>query len=188
VPTRGELPQLMAEALGSVLGGSPAAQVVAQASDVDLSRARDRMKNLVEAVARWAEPMAWLMGGNGAVFKIMQLVTESIRPSDYPDMILAMLMMERILPPEFVLFLDTPLPDPPGLNDIRLAKRIQTEIPAAKDVVTPAALRALARGKEAAGHHRERIEDFAEAHRPEIDAVVEQEAASGLPGLPDGGS
>ncbi|HTC68553.1 MAG TPA: hypothetical protein VK662_03215, partial [Acidothermaceae bacterium] len=105
-----------------------------------------------------------------------------IRPTDYPDMILAMLLMERILPPEFAVLLDAPLPDPPGMDDIRLAQRIQAEIPAAKGVVTPGAMRALGRDKEAAGHHRERIRDFAEAHGPEIAAVVGQIVTGVAPG------
>jgi len=171
-PRLDDLADLVKQAATVTCSGTPAAEVVLGASDSDLVRARDRIRTMLEIMRSAAEPLAWLYGKGGSFFRLMSRLLDSLEPSSYPDLVGAMLILMTCMPTELLGVLDSAVPEPPLARELNLIMAIRDQVPGAKDVLTPMAIRAVLRDKEAASRHRPKIEQFVSDHSDEISEVV----------------
>lgn len=163
------------------LSGTSLVELIQQSSAEQLCEARDEFKVLLSSLTQWAEPMAWLFGKRGAVFRLLADMRSAVSPDDYPDIVCASLLIRRFVPAE-LRALVTAAP-PPMLGDIAAFKAVHDLVPGAERVVTPMAVRALLRGKEASGRYLPAVQTFFQEHEAEVRAVIDPElfADSGTP-------
>jgi len=165
----------MADSIGQLVAdritGIPSADMLAHTTDADLILARERARFLLATLGDLLAPLAWLYGKGGAAFRVMDRLLASLTPADYAGIVALMVLLGPAIPPAAKAALDAGS-EPPLAEDLRLVLAIRDKVPGAADVFTPMAVRALLRGKEAAGRYRPAIEEFVAAHRQEIDAAL----------------
>jgi hypothetical protein len=182
-PTLDEIATLLGHATATQMAGTPVASLIAQASDDDLIRARDRTRSMTTLLRNAAAPMAWLYGKSGSVFKMVDQMMESMTPQDYMGMVAMMVAYTPVMRPEVLAVLDTGT-QPPLAQELRQILAIREQVPGAAQILTPMAIRACLRDKEAARRYRPQIDHFAAEHREEIDSVLA--AMQSQPDEPDG--
>jgi hypothetical protein len=170
-PTLDDVAAMLGEAAAARIAGTPVATLIADASDGDLVAARDRTRAMVALLRNAAAPMAWLYGKSGSVFRMVDRLMDTMTPSDHLGMVAAMLAFTPFMRSEVLAVLDAGT-QPPLAQQLRQILAIRDQVPGATGVLTPMAIRALLRDKEAAGRYRPRIEEFLTEHREKIDAVL----------------
>ena len=170
-PTLDELTALLGQAVAARMAGPPMASLIEQASDEDLVRARDRTRSMTVLLRNAAAPMAWLYGKSGSVFKMVDRLMNNMTPQDNLGMVAMMLALTPFMRPEVLAMLDAGT-QPPLAQELRQILTIRDQVPGAAQVLTPMAIRACIREKEAARRYRPQIEQFFKAHRAEIDSVL----------------
>jgi hypothetical protein len=171
-PSVQDLPGLLVRAVVGCLAGRTAQEVVQQTSLEDLVEARDVLKALLRMLQTWAGPLAWLMGEQGAAFKLVSEMSSRLETQDLPGLLLAQLLLRPMLPAELVDALQAPIPTPPIVEELAIIQVVIQLVPGAADVWSPAALRALQRGGEAAKRRRARIDHFVTEHRDLVEKAV----------------
>ena len=162
---------LLGQAAAAQVTGTPVASLIAQASDDDLVRARDRTRAMAALLRNAAAPMAWLYGKSGSVFKMVDRLMDTMTPQDYLGMVAIMLAFTPFMRPEVLAVLDAGT-QPPLAQELRQILAIRDQVPGAEQVLTPMAVRACLRDKEAARRYRPQIDEFVADHREEIDSVL----------------
>jgi hypothetical protein len=170
-PSLDNIANLIAKAMAARLAGAPIASLIAQASDDDLILARDRSRSLLALLRNAAAPMAWLYGRSGSVFKMMDRLVDSLKPSDYSGIVAVMLTFAPMVRPEVLAAIDAGT-DPPLAHELRQILVIREQVEGAAKVLTPMAIRALLRDKEAAQRYRPWIDQFVADKREEIEAAL----------------
>ena len=170
-PSMEEIVPFLVPMFVNALANLDATKIVDELSMDDFRKTRDQIKGMLAFLQQWAEPMAWLWGSKGTLFRLLAEAPSFISTSDLPDLILTMAILQRVLPTELAAVGATPTP-PQRLLEIGALKAVHDQVPGADTVVTPAAIRALLRDKEAAGRYRPKIEAFLEEHRTEIAEIV----------------
>jgi hypothetical protein len=170
-PSLDDVATLLGQAVAGRMAGVPAASLIAQATDDDLVRARDRTRSMTALLENAAAPMAWLYGKSGSVFKMMDRLMDSLTPQDYLGMVAVMLAFTPFMRPEVLAVLDAGT-QPPLAQELRQILAIRDQVPGAAQVLTPMAIRALLRDKEAARRYRPPIDQFITDHREEINSVL----------------
>ena len=127
--------------LVGALSGVSALELVKESSIEELGATRDEANLLFDSVGRWAEPMAWLWGQRGDVFRLFAEIPKAISPADLPEVLLACLLVRRVVPSEIRALVLTP--PPPLLREIAALKAIHDRVPGADAVIKPMAVRAL---------------------------------------------
>jgi hypothetical protein len=176
-PSLDDLADLIAQAMAARLAGAPIASLISRASDEDLVLARDRSRSMLALLRTAAAPMAWLYGRSGSVFKMMDRLADSMTPSDYSGIVAVMLAFAPMIRPEVLAAIDAGT-DPSLAHELRQILIIREHVEGAAEVLTPMAIRALLRDKEAARRYRPRIDQFVADKREEIEAAV---AAAQIP-------
>ena len=171
-PSIDDVLELVLPILASSLSNLSAVELAKQATFDELCAARDEMKLILDSLRQWAEPMAWLWGRKGAFFQLLAELPKFISPADLPDLLFVGLMIRAVLPADIRAVVLTPKP-PQYLREIAAFKAIHDQVPGADTVLTPRAVRALLRDKEAAGRYRPKISDFMQQHEAEVRSVVE---------------
>ena len=170
-PTLDELTTLLGKAIAARMAGTPMASLIEQASDEDLVQARNRARSMAALLRNAAAPMAWLYGKSGSIFKMADRFMNAMTPEDYRGMVAMMLALSPSMRPEVLTMLDAGA-EPPLSQELRVILTIRDQVPGAAQVLTPMAIRACLRDKEAARRHRPQIEQFIEDHRAEIESVI----------------
>lgn len=170
-PSLDDLAALLGQAVATRMTGTPVADLIAQAPDDDLVRARDRTRSMVALLKDAAAPMAWLYGKSGAVFKMVDRQMERMTPQDYLGMVAMMVAFTPFVRPEVLAVLDVGT-EPPLAQELRQILAIRDQVPGASHVFTAMAVRACLRDKEAARRYRPRIERFVADHQAEISSVL----------------
>jgi hypothetical protein len=147
------------------------AALIGEASDYDLIRARDRSRSMLALMRSAAAPMAWLYGRSGSAFRILDRLIDGLAPSDYAGIVAAVLAFTPLIRPETLAAIDTGT-EPPLAHELRQILAIRDQVPGAADVLTPMAIRALLRDKEAARRYRPQITKFAKDHSEEVESVL----------------
>jgi hypothetical protein len=179
VPTLDEVAQRTIPLVGYLLAGTPAAQVVTDATDAELIAARDKAKYVLGLFRDWAGLLGWLFGRRGDAFRLFADVEQHLGPDELPGVIVAILMLERSLPPGSLQFLSDQPANPILLRQLQAVTALREQVPGAAEVFTPAAVRAVLRNKEAARRHSRNIEQFMDANRDEVGRVIESLNATG---------
>jgi hypothetical protein len=170
-PSLDDTMALIAQATTERVTGPAITQLIAHASTDDLLRARDRSRSLLTWMRANAGPMAWLYGQSGSLFRMIDRLANRMTPADYPGMVAVMLAFAPLVRPKVLAAIDAGT-EPPLAQELRLILAIRDKIPGAAQVLTPMAIRAVLRDKEAARHHRPKIEQFITEHRAEIESVL----------------
>ncbi len=170
-PSLEDLATLTGQALAARTRDSSVADLVVKASDDDLIRARDRSRSMLALMQSAAAPMAWLYGKSGSAFRFLDCMIDNLAPSDYAGIVAAMLTFAPLMRPETLAAIDSGT-EPPLAHELRQILAIRDQVPGAADVLTPPAIRALLRDKEAARRYRPGITKFFEDHSEEIQAVL----------------
>jgi hypothetical protein len=171
IPSLDDLADVLGRAMASRLAGDPLSDLIAQASETDLARARDRAK-LIMSLMEVAAPLAWLYGKAGMFFKLMERMTAALTPSDCAGLVVVALALSPYVRPDLLKAMDAGIEPPPIADELRKILIIRERVPGAAEVFTPMAVRALLRDKEAAGRYRPGIEQFIADHRDQIDAAL----------------
>jgi hypothetical protein len=171
VPSLDDLADLLGRAVASSLANTPLADVIAEASETDLIQARDRAK-LIVSLLEVAAPFAWLYGKAGAIFKLMERMSAAVTPSDYAGLVTAALVFSPYVRPDLLEAMDAGIKPPPLAEELRKILIIRERVPGAAKILTPQAVRALLRDKEAAKRYRPEIEQFIADHREEINKAL----------------
>jgi hypothetical protein len=172
LPTTGELANLIGDALAHALSGFDIVVAIQEASIDDLSTARDRAKSLLSMISTSARLLGWLFGRRGAVFEAAARMVEDLQPGDLPGLVVAQLIVQRVIPADFFDLIADPTQVPAIVQDLERVELLRRSVPGASEVLTPAAVRALNRGKEASRRHGERIAAFVAEHDAEIRAIL----------------
>ena len=157
MPSLDELVGGLTQVVRSVIAGKSAVDLISEASDDDLASARDRTKLFLDLLKVVSEPLAWLFGSRGSVFRLIGGIVERLTPSELPGTVAAMLVFQNALPLEIFESLES---EPPLVADVKMAREVSSRIPGASSVVTPRAVRAVLWGKEAGKRHRRQFEKF----------------------------
>jgi hypothetical protein len=170
-PSLEDMATLTGQALAAITRDSSVADLVAEASDDELIRARDRSRSMLALMQSAAAPMAWLYGKSGSAFRFLDRMIDNLAPSDNAGIVAAMLAFAPLMRPETLAAIDSGT-EPPLAHELRQILAIRDQVPGAADVLTPPAIRALLRDKEAASRYRPRITKFFEDHSEEIQSVL----------------
>ena len=162
----------IAQVMATALSGGSAAEFVKRTSDTELTLARERTRSMLAVVRDIAGPMAWLNGKAGSLFRLMDQWSARIEPSDLPTLLVGTLLLMPLLPQAVVSLLDGLMAPPVLPAELRTILAIRDSVPGADEIFTPMAMRALLRGKEAAGRHRSSIQAFVKTHQDEINEVI----------------
>ena len=166
----------LAESIGQLVAdritGTKAAELLARATDGDLITARERTRSLLAQMQNALAPLkGWLYGKGGAAFRIMDRLLNSLAPHDYVGLVAHNSGARPGPAPRHAGSPRRPLRAAPR-RDLRLILTIRDQVQGAAAVLTPMAIRACLRDKEAARRYKPGIEQFVTAHRHEIDAVL----------------
>jgi hypothetical protein len=170
-PTMDEILELVLPLLASSVAGLDAVALIESHSIEELAAVRDEFKTMLDSLRLWVEPLAWMWGRHGAFLQLLADMPRFISASDLPDFLLAALMVRRVLPPPVLALIANPSP-PQILWEIAALKAVRYHVPGAETVVTPPAVRALLRNKEAAQRYLPKINEFMSEHEGEVRAVL----------------
>lgn len=179
-----DLPDLLANVMGGVLSG-PTTRTMLGVTDWDaLCALRDEVQVFVAVVTAWSKQMAWLYGA-GSFFDVYDRATVKLLNEDLGPKILVAYLLARPRFPEGVRkILESPGPrDPPLIRDLKLVQALRDRVPGADTVLTPHAVRALMRNKEAARRRRRELEFLCARYPEEVAAALRD--FLGEPGAPD---
>lgn len=165
-PSIDELLDVVVPVLVGALRGLQSVELVNQTSFDELCAARDEAKEVLDAVVRWIEPMAWLWGRKGGAFQLLTDIPKSIKPKDLPLLVFTFLIVRQIVPDDIRALIRTP--PPPGLLQIAAFKAVHDHVPGADAVINPRSIQALYRDNQAAKRHRPKIDAFVDEHLDEI--------------------
>lgn len=171
MPNLDDFAEVAAQAMAQRLSGRPMASLVAQASDDDLIQARERARSLLALMQVAAAPLAWLYGKSGSLFRLMDRLMTGLTPSDFAGLVAAALAFGPDVRPDLLAAIDAGIEPPPLARELQKILIIRERVPGAAEVLTPMAIRALLRDKEAAGRYRPQIEHFIAEKRDEIEAA-----------------
>lgn len=187
LPAVKELPELLARLVVTSLSGRSAREAIEQAPPEALAEGRDLSKAVIGLLRTWAGALAWLLGERGAVLKMVADIANQLTTADLPNLVVAQVIIRPALPPELVDVLRAPIPTPPLLRELETIQAVREAVPEADKVLTPAAIRALQRGGEAATRHRKKIDQFLVERRSLVEAAIaeaEQRLATPLQAPP----
>jgi hypothetical protein len=176
-PTMDEVLEMLLPVLASSISGLDAVALVESQSFENLALVRDEIKTMLESISLWAEPLAWLWGRRGALLRLLADIPRCISPGDLPNLLLAAMIMRRVMPAEVLAAISDPTP-PQLLREIAALKVVHDQVPGADTVVTPPAIRALLRNREAAQHHLPKINKFMSEHGDEVRVILEAALSS----------
>lgn len=168
------LDDLLALALPLLVGAVStlkAVDLVKQATYDEICDARNEMKLLFAAISRWVEPLAWLWGRKGAVFQLIADLPKAVEQVELPDLLVAALILRRVIPTEIRAVVL--MPPPQLLREVAAFKAVHDQVPGADTVITPMAVRALLRHKEAANRYLPKVQDFFQTHEAEVRSVLD---------------
>jgi hypothetical protein len=169
-PSLDELLALILPLLTRAVSGVSAAELVSEATYEELCASRDEAKLILASITRWVEPLAWLWGRKGTVLQLFANFSKTLAPRDLPDILLASLLLRRAIPPQIWAVVLTP--PPPALREIATFKAIRDQVPGADTVITPMAVRAVMRGKEAAKRYQPAMSEFFREHEAEVRPLI----------------
>jgi len=171
-PNLQDLSGLVVRAIVSSLNGRSIRETFEATSLEDWSEARDITKGLLRVLQTWAGPVAWLLGQKGAALKVVSEMSSRLETQDLPHLLVAQALLVPTLPYEIHEALKTPPPIAPLIEELRIVQVVNELVPGAASVWTPAALRALQKGGEAAKRHQARIERFVMDNRAMVEKAV----------------
>jgi len=171
-PSVDELLEIVLPLLASAVPIGGATALVGETMFDEICVVRDDTKAMFQRLSSWAEPMAWLWGRKGAVFRLLADMPKFISPAELPDLVLAALLVRRVIPAE-VLTIVLNSPTPQLLREVAAMKTVYEEVPGADSVFTPQAIRALLRNKEAARRYLPSMRAFVAQHEVEINKVMQ---------------
>lgn len=171
-PSLQDLSGLVVRAVVSSLHGRSVREIVDGTSLEGWSEARDMAKGLLRVLQTWAGPLAWLLGQKGAALKVVSEMSSRIETQDLPHLLVAQALLAPALPAEFHEALKASPLKPPLIKELEIVQVVNELVPGAADVWTPAALRALQNGGEAAKRHQKRIDRFVAQNQDMVEKAV----------------